>query len=78
MRKLFKVVFLSLLVVFVGLPCAFLLFVMAMTALGIVLGVGGAIVAMMFAVLKIALLVLIPLALCYWAARVLFGRARTY
>ncbi len=78
MRKLLKIVFWSILIVCVGIPCAFLLFVMAMTTLGIALGIGGAIIGMMFAVLKLGLIVLIPLALAWWAVKALFGRERSY
>jgi hypothetical protein len=41
----------------------------------LVLGIGGAIVGLMMAVIKIALLVIIPVAIMMWLFRMFFGRS---
>ena len=56
----------SALVVCVGLPALFLLFVLGMAAFGVVFGLGMALVGIMLAVLKIALMVILPIALLVW------------
>jgi hypothetical protein len=73
MRTL-RFLLLSVLFVFVGLPCLFVLFVLGLSMFGVVLGIGGAIVGLMMAVIKIALLVIIPVALMVWLFRMFFGR----
>lgn len=78
MRKFIKFVLLSALVLCVGVPVAFLVFVLGMAALGVTLGIAGAIVGMMFAVLKIALMIILPIALIWWVARRLMAPERTY
>ena len=78
MRKFIKFVLLSVLVLCVGVPVAFLVFVLGMAALGVTLGIAGAIVGMMFAVLKIALMIILPIALIWWVARRLMAPERTY
>ena len=70
MRTL-KFLFLSALFVFVGIPCLFVLFVMGMALFGVVFGVGMAIVGIMLAVIKMALMIILPIALVVW----LFKRA---
>jgi hypothetical protein len=77
MRHLLKLVLVSALILFVGLPAAFLLFVFAMAALGVALGIGAAIVGLMLAALKIALMVALPVLLVWWLARRLL-RERAY
>jgi hypothetical protein len=78
MRKLLKFVLMSVLILCVGLPLAIVAFVALMATFGIVLGISGAIIGLVFTVLKVALMVLLPLALCYWIARRLLAPERTY
>lgn len=78
MRKLLKFILVSALVVFIGLPAVFLLFVLGMAALGVTLGIAGAIVGLVFSALKIALMVLLPIALVWWVAKRLMAPERTY
>jgi hypothetical protein len=78
MRKLLKVILVSALVLFIGVPAAFLVFVLGMAALGVALGIGGAIVGLMFAVLKIALMVVLPIVIVVWLVKRLLAPERTY
>ena len=78
MRKFLKFALLSALVVCVGLPVAFAIFVAAMAMFGIVIGIGGAIVGLVLAVLKIALMVVIPIAIVWFVLRRLMAPERTY
>ena len=66
-----KFLFLSALFIFVGIPCLFVLFVMGMALFGVVFGIGMAIVGIMLAVIKMALMIILPIALVAW----LFKRA---
>jgi hypothetical protein len=56
----------------------FLVFVLGMAALGVAIGIGGAIIGLMFTVLKIALMVILPIVIVLWIARRLFAPERTY
>lgn len=78
MRKFIKFVLVSALVLFVGVPVAFLIFVLGMAALGVTLGIAGAIVGLMLAALKIALMIILPIALIWWVAKRLMAPERTY
>ena len=78
MRKFLKFALLSALVVCVGLPVAFALFVAAMAMFGIVIGIGGAIVGLILAVLKIALMIVLPIAIIWFVAKRLLAPERTY
>jgi hypothetical protein len=78
MRKFVKFVVVSLLVLCVGVPVVFLVFVLGMAALGVTLGIAGAIVGLMFAALKIALMVILPIALIWWVVKRLMAPERTY
>jgi hypothetical protein len=78
MRKFIKFLFVSALVLFVGVPAAFLIFVLGMAALGVTLGIAGAIVGMIFTVLKIALMIVLPIAIVWWVAKRLLAPERTY
>lgn len=78
MRKLIKFVLVSALVLFVGVPVAFLVFVLGMAAIGVTLGIAGAIVGMVFAVLKVALMIILPIAIIWWVASRLMAPERTY
>lgn len=78
MRKLLKFLVVSALILFVGVPAAFLLFVFGMAALGVTLGIAGAIIGLMFAALKIALMIILPIALIWWVAKRLMAPERTY
>jgi hypothetical protein len=78
MRKFLKFVLLSALVLFVGVPVAFVLFVMVMAMFGVAIGIGSAILGLIVSVLKFALMIVLPIALLVWVARRLFAPERTY
>jgi hypothetical protein len=78
MRKLLKVLLISALVLFVGVPVAFVLFVLVMMMFGVAVGIGSAILGLIFTVLKVALMVILPIALLVWVAKRLFAPERTY
>jgi hypothetical protein len=78
MRKTLKIILYSALMLFVGLPVAFVLFVAAMAVFGVVVGVGFSLLALILKVLKIVLLVVLPLALLVWVAKRLMAPERTY
>lgn len=82
MRKMLKFVLYSALILFVGVPLAFALFVLAMSLFGVVVGVGfgiiGLIVGLIVTALKFALMVILPIALLVWVAKRLFAPERTY
>ena len=65
MRAL-KLVVLTGLFLFVGLPLLCVLFVLGMAMFGVVFGLGMAMVGMLLAVVKIALMVIIPVAIVVW------------
>ena len=78
MRKTLKVLFYSALIVFVGLPVAFALFVAAMAMFGVVIGIGFGILGLVLTALKFALMVVLPIALLVWVAKRLLAPERTY
>lgn len=78
MRKLLKFLAISALVLFVGVPLAFVAFVALMALLGVAVGIGGAILGLVLTVLKFALMIAIPLALLYWVASRMLSRERAY
>ncbi|HEY2067001.1 MAG TPA: hypothetical protein VGG84_13685 [Gemmatimonadaceae bacterium] len=78
MRKLLKFLFVAFLICFVVAPAAFLLFVVAMAFLGVAIGIGSAIVGLVLAVLKVALMVLLPIAALWWVAKKLLAPERSY
>jgi len=78
MRKTLKVVFYSALILFVGVPVAFALFVAAMAMFGVVIGIGFGIVGLVLTALKFALMVVLPIALLVWVAKRLLAPERTY
>lgn len=78
MRKFIKFLVVSVLVLCVGLPLAFLVFVLGMAALGVTLGIAGAIVGLALAALKMALMIILPIALIWWVAKRLMAPERTY
>jgi hypothetical protein len=78
MRKFLKFAVVFGLICFVGLPVAFILFVMGMAAFGVVIGIGAWIVGMMLTVLKLAFIVLLPLMLLWWVAKRVFSAERSY
>ena len=78
MRKTLKVLFYSALIVFVGLPVAFALFVAAMAMFGVVVGIGFGILGLVLTALKFALMVVLPIALLVWVAKRLLAPERTY
>ncbi len=78
MRKTLKVLFYSALILFVGVPVAFALFVAAMAMFGVVVGIGFGILGLVITALKFALMIVLPLALLVWVAKRLFAPERTY
>ena len=78
MRKLLKVLLISALVLFVGVPVALVLFALVATMFGIAIGIGSAILGLLFTVLKVALMVILPIALLVWVAKRLFAPERSY
>lgn len=62
---------LAALFVCVGLPLLFVLFVMGMATFGVVFGLGMALVGGLLSLVKIALMVILPIALVIW----LFNRS---
>ena len=78
MRKFLKVLLISALVLFVGVPVAFVLFVLVMMMFGVAIGIGSAILGLIFTVLKFALMVVLPIALLVWIAKRLLAPERTY
>jgi hypothetical protein len=78
MRKTLKVLLYSALILFVGLPVAFALFVAAMAMFGVVVGIGFSILGLVLTVLKFALMIVLPLALLVWVAKRLLAPERTY
>ena len=78
MRKFIKVMLVSALVLFIGVPVAFVLFVMVMAMFGVAIGIGSAILGLIFTVLKFALMIILPLALLVWVAKRLLAPERTY
>lgn len=77
MRKLLKFLLVSALILFVGLPLAFVAFVFLSAALGIAVGIGGAILALVVTVLKFGLLIILPILLLWWIATRMLSRQRT-
>jgi hypothetical protein len=78
MRNTLKFLFYSALVLFVGVPVAFVLFVLGMSLFGIVIGVGLGIVGLILTALKFALMVILPIALLVWVGKRLLAPERTY
>jgi len=78
MRKTLKVVLYSALILFVGVPVAFALFVAAMAMFGVVVGIGFGIIGLVLTALKFALMVVLPIALLVWVAKRLLAPERTY
>ena len=78
MRKTLKVLLYSALILFVGLPVAFALFVAAMAMFGVVIGIGFSILGFVLTALKFALMVVLPVALLVWVAKRLLAPERTY
>ena len=74
--RIVKFVLWSVFILCIGLPAAFVLFVMGMAAFGVVFGIGMALVGMMLAVLKIALMVVLPIALLVWLFNRMTARER--
>jgi len=78
MRKTLKVLFYSALILFVGLPVAFALFVAAMAMFGVAISIGFGILGLLLTALKFALMVVLPIALLVWVAKRLLAPERTY
>jgi hypothetical protein len=78
MRKTLKVLFYAALILFVGVPVAFALFVAAMAMFGVVIGIGFGILGLVVTALKFALMIVLPLALLVWIAKRLLAPERTY
>jgi hypothetical protein len=78
MRKTLKLVLYAALILFVGLPLAFVLFVAGMSIFGVVVGIGFGILGFVITVLKFALMVVLPIALLVWVAKRLLAPDRSY
>jgi hypothetical protein len=78
MRKFLKVVLVSALVLFVGVPVAFVCFIMLMTMLGVAVGIGSALLGLAFTIIKFALMIVLPIALIVWVGKRLLAPERTY
>lgn len=78
MRKTLKLIFYSALILFVGLPVAFVLFVAAMSIFGVVVGVGFGILGLILSAVKFALMIALPIVLLVWVAKRLMAPDRTY
>jgi hypothetical protein len=78
MRNTLKFLFYSALILFVGIPVGFVLFVAAMAIFGVVVGVGFSILGLIFTALKFALMVVLPIALLVWVGKRLLAPDRTY
>lgn len=78
MRKTLKIIFYSALILFVGLPAAFVLLVAGMSIFGVVVGVGFGILGLILTALKFALMVVLPIALLVWVAKRLIASDRIY
>jgi hypothetical protein len=74
--RIVKFLLWSVFILCVGLPAIFLLFVLGMAAFGVVFGVLMALVGMMVSVLKIALMVVLPIALLVWIYNRMTARER--
>jgi len=78
MRKTLKLVLYAALILFVGLPAAFVLVVAGMAIFGVVVGVGFGILGLVLTALKFALMVILPIALLVWVAKRLMAPDRMY
>jgi hypothetical protein len=78
MRKFLKFVLVSALVLFVGVPVAFVCFVLLMTMLGVAIGIGSALLGLAFTIIKFALMIILPIALLVWVGKRLLAPERTY
>lgn len=73
-----KFLLLSALFLFVGLPCLFVLFVMSMAMYGVVFGIGMALVGILMSIVKVALMVIVPVAIVLWLVRRATAPDRVY
>jgi hypothetical protein len=78
MRKLIKFLVVAALVLFLGVPLTVVALVFVFGALGVVVGIGGAIIGLMFTVLKFALMLALPVLLLWWIATRMLSRERSY
>jgi hypothetical protein len=78
MRNTLKFLFYAALALFVGVPIAFVIFVLGMSLFGVVIGVGLGIAGLILTALKFALMVILPIALLIWIAKRLLAPERTY
>lgn len=76
--RLLKFLLLSALILFVGIPCLFVLFVAGMAMFGVVFGLGLAMVGMLLAVVKVALIIIVSIAIVVWLIRRMTGLGRVY
>jgi energy-coupling factor transporter transmembrane protein EcfT len=78
MRNTLKFLLYAALILFVGLPIGFVLFVAAMALFGVVVGVGFGILGMIMTALKFALMIVLPIVLLIWVAKRFLAPERTY
>ena len=78
MRKFLKFALVAALILFVGVPVAFVCFVLLMAMLGVAVGIGSALLGLAFTIIKFALMIILPLALLVWVGKKLLAPERTY
>lgn len=78
MRNTLKFLLYAALILFVGLPIGFVLFVAAMAVFGVVVGVGFSILGLIITALKFALMIVLPIVLLIWVAKRFLAPQRTY
>jgi energy-coupling factor transporter transmembrane protein EcfT len=77
MRKLIKFLLVAALILFIGVPLSIVALVFLLGALGVVVGIGGAIIGLVLTVLKFALMIVLPVLLLWWIASRMLSRERT-
>jgi hypothetical protein len=77
MRKLIKFLLVAALILFIGVPLSIVALVFLLGALGVVVGIGGAIIGLVLTVLKFALMIALPVLVLWWIASRMLSRERT-
>jgi hypothetical protein len=78
MRNSLKFLLYAVLILFVGIPVGFVLFVAAMALFGVVIGVGASILGLIVTAVKWALMIILPIILLVWVAKRLLSPERSY
>ena len=71
--RIVKALVVGSLFLFIGLPLLFVLFIVGMTMFGVVFGIGAAILGVMLAILKFAIIILLPIFFVIWLFKKVFG-----